>query len=223
MGAAARTRRRSSKATSSGPLTNLNHSFADGKPPGTVDVIVTAGAQPSVISGVALREGAMSSGSTGGYNSHAVLPHSMAITASISVTVTVGSLDSAANNRAVGPGVFSPDGSSGIYVRFASASSTASLISWNGTTETTRASLGSQVANTGDTITLTGTLSGGVWTWTATKNIGSGGTPIAGLTWPDSGHAVDLPGFKPGVAFRHQYSGSNFYSRGVTNITAAAA
>lgn len=220
MGAAARTRRRSSKAASSGPLTSLNYSFADGKPPGTVDVIVTAGAQPSVISGVALREGAMSSGSSGGYNSHAVLPHSMAITASISVTVTVGSLDSAANNRAVGPGVFSPDGSSGIYVRFASASSTASLITWNGTTESTRASLGSQVANTGDTITLTGTLSGGVWTWKVKKNSGS---DIAGLTWPDSGHAVDLPGSKPGVAFRHQYSGSNFYSRGVTNITAAAA
>lgn len=220
MGAAARTRRRSSKATSSGPLTNLNHSFADGKPPGTVDVIVTAGARPSVISGVALREGAMSSGSTGGYNSHAVLPHSMAITASISVTVTVGSLDSAANNRAVGPGVFSPDGSSGIYVRFASASSTASLITWNGTAETTRASLGSQVANTGDTITLTGTLSGGVWTWKVKKN---GGADIGSLTWADSGHAVDLPGSKPGVAFRHQYSGSNFYSRGVTNITAAAA
>lgn len=219
MGAAARTRRRSSKAGSSGPLTNLNHSFADGKPPGTVDVIVTAGAQPSVISGVALREGAMSSGS-GGYNSHAVMPYSMAITATISVTVTVGSLDAAANNRAVGPGIFSSDGSSGIYVRFASASSTASLITWNGTAETTRTSLGSQVANTGDTITLTGTLSGGVWTWTVKKN---GGADIGSLTWADSGHAIDLPGSKVGVAFRHQYSGSNFYSRGVTNIAAAAA
>lgn len=144
----------------------------------------------------------------------------MAITASISVTVTVGSLDSAANNRAVGPGIFSPDGSSGIYVRFASASSTASLITWNGTVETTRTSLGSQVANTGDTITLTGTLSGGVWTWTVKKN---GGADIGSLTWADSGHAIDLPGSKVGVAFRHQYSGSNFYSRGVTNITAAAA
>ncbi|MDZ7886549.1 MAG: hypothetical protein U5N53_28255 [Mycobacterium sp.] len=67
---------------------------------------------------------------------------------------------------------------------------------------------------------MTGTLSAGVWTWTVQKN---GGADIAALTWADSGHAIDLPGVKPGVAFRTQRSGSNFYSRGVTNITAAAA
>ena len=217
---AARRAASSASRRNSAPLTSLAYSFADGKPAGMVDVIVTAGAQPTVISGVALREGAMSSGASGGYNSHAVMPSLMAITTTISITVTVGSLDSAANNRAVGPGIFSADGMSGIYVRFASSSSTASLITWNGTAETTRKSLGSQAANTGDTITLTGTLSGGVWTWTVKKNSGA---DIGSLTWADSGHAIDLPGYKPGIAFRHQYSGSNYYSRGVTNIVATAA
>lgn len=217
---AARRAASSASRRNSAPLTSLAYSFADGKPAGMVDVIVTAGAQPSVISGVALREGAMSSGASGGYNSHAVLPSLMAITTTISITVTVGSLDSAANNRAVGPGIFSTDGMSGIYVRLASSSSTASLITWNGTAETTRTSLGSQSANTGDTITLTGTLSGGVWTWTVKKNSGA---DIGSLTWADSGHAIDLPGYKPGIAFRHQYSGGNYYSRGVTNIVATAA
>lgn len=135
-------------------------------------------------------------------------------------SVTVGSLNVAANNRAVGPGIFSASGNSGIYLRFASSSSTAALLSWNGSTESTRTSLGSQSATPGDTITLTGTLSGGVWTWTAKKNSGS---PIASLTWEDSGHLVDLPGLKPSIAFRTQRSGSNFYSRGVTAITATAA
>lgn len=220
MAVAARTRRRSqSKSGSSGPIANLNYSFSSGKPPGMVDVATTAGAGiPTIISGVCLREGSKSGGS-GGYNLHAVMPDSMAITTTISVTVTVGNLDVSANNRAVGPGIFSSDGSKGIYLRFASQSSTAQLITWDAGVSAAKTS-STQVANTGDTITLTGTLAGGVWTWTAKKN---GGADIAALTWVDSAHEIDLPGFKPGIAFRQQYSGSNFYSRGVSNITATAA
>lgn len=202
------------------PVSAMSHSFADGKPT-MVDVAITAGAPiPSVlIGGNTLREGTLASGS-GGYNSIAVMPTVMDVTTTISVTVTVGALDAAANNRAVGAGVFSADGSEGVYIRFASASGTATLNRWTGGTETQCTSAGSQLANTGDTLTLTGTLSAGEWTWTVKKN---GGSDIAALTWADSGHAIDLPGPNPGIAFRTQRSGSNFYSRGVTAIAATAA
>lgn len=208
------------KVVVGGGTTSLNYSFSSGRPGGMVDVQTTAanGTTPTVIiNGTTLREGSLLSGS-GGYNLHSVMPDVMSITNSIAVSVTVGALDSAANNRAVGPGVFSADGSKGVYLRFASASSTASLITWNGTAETTQKT-STQTANSGTVIWLTGTLSAGTWSWTVKLNAGS---DIAALTWADSGHVVDLPGYQPGIAFRTQRSGSNFYSRGVTTITAAS-
>ena len=207
-----------SSASQAAALTALNYSFADGKPGGMVDVAVTAGAGISQVVSSTLQE-SNSTAVNGGYNSVAVMPDSMAVTTTISVTVTVGSLSVTANNRAVGPGVFSADGTKGVYFRFASQSSTAVLCSWSGGTESTQKSLASQVASAGDTLTLTGTLSGGAWTWTCKKN---GGADIVGLTWADSSHVIDLPGVKPGVAFRHQYSSSQYGSRGVTNIAATA-
>jgi len=209
-----------SRVVGGGGTTSLDYYFTSGKPGGMVDVEVTpsTGTTPTVIvDSTTLREGAMTSGS-GGYNLHAVMPTDMTIATSISVTVTVGSYSSDANNRAVGPGVFSSDGSSGVYVRFASFSSSCVLYTWDGSSETSRAT-SSQRATAGDTATLTGTLSSGTWTWTVKKN---GGDDIAALTWADSGHVIDLPGSHPGIAFRTQRSGSNFYSRGVTRIVAAS-
>lgn len=205
-------------ATSVAALANLNYSFSSGKPGGMVDVALTAGAGPTVVTSNTLREG-NSTASNGGYNSVAIMPDSMAIATSISITVTVGSLSVVANNRSVGPGIFSADGSRGIYLRFASQSATATLNTWVSGTGETPQKTSTQVATAGDTLTLTGTLSGGVWTWTVKKN----GTDIPAFTWSDSAHVIDLPGVKPGIAFRHQYAAGQAPSRGVTNITATAA
>lgn len=201
---------------SGGGLATLSYPSFPTKP-GGLDVLQTAGAGAATVASNTLTEG-NSSTSTGGYNSAFVFPEDMAITTTISVTVTVGALGVAANNRAVGPGVFSADGTKGVFVRFASASSTASLITWLAGAETSRTT-STQVANTGDTVTLTGTLSGGVWTWTVKKN---GGADIAALTWADSSHLADLPGTRPAAAFRHQFSASQFPSRGISALTAAA-
>lgn len=186
------------------------------KPPGIVDVLMTAGAGASIVTSSTFVEGT-SSNSNGGYNSALVMPEQMA-SSIFSVTVTVGALGTAANNRAVGPGIFSADGTVGVFARLASLSSTATLNTWSGGTETARSTLGSQRANTGDTITLTVEVSGGVATWTVTKN---GSALGSGLSWTDSSHLIDLPGNHPAIAFRHQYSASHFISRGVTTISAA--
>ena len=188
------------------------------KPAGTVDLLITPGAGPSRVVSNTLQE-SNSTAVNGGYNCAAILPDLMAIATSVSVTITVGSLSVAANNRSVGPGVFAADGSKGIYLRFASQSSTAVLIAWNGTSETQLKS-STQVASPGDTVTLTGTLSAGIWTWTVKKN---GGADIAAFTWSDTAHTIDLPGMKPGIAFRHQYASAQASSRGVSALSATAA
>lgn len=202
-----------------GPITSLDYLFSAGKPAGIVDVSSVGTVLPTtIISSTTIREGGMTGGS-GGSNSHAVMPETFGITTSISVSVTVGSLDSAANNRAVGPGVFSSDGTKGVYIRFCAASGTCALYSYQSGTETLQKTA-TNVANSGTVITLTATLSGGVWTWTVKKD---GGADIAAYTWADSAHVIDLPGSKIGMAFRTQRSGSNYYSRGITRIQATAA
>lgn len=199
-----------------GGATTVSYPSFPTKPVGSVDVLITAGAGAAVVSANTLVEG-NSATSTAGYNSAVVLPDVMA-SSLFSVTVTVGGLGSASNNRAVGPGAFSADGSVGVYARLAAQSSTATINSWVGGVETPRASVSSQLANTGDTLTLTPTVTAGVVKWTVTKN----GAPIgAGLFWEDTAHAVDLPGAHPGVAFRHQYSAGQLGSRGVSALSAA--
>lgn len=220
MSIASRMMRRAAVAASrivggGGGATSVSYASFPTKPAGIVDVAVTAGAGASTVSSNTLVEG-NSAASTAGYNSVAVLPDVMA-SSLFAVTVTVGALSVAANNRGVGPGASSADGSVCVYARLASQSTTAAIFTCIGGVETQRASVASQLANTGDTITLTPTVTGGVVTWTATKN----GAPIgAGLSWEDSGHVVDLPGPHPAVAFRHQYSGGQFTSRGVSALSA---
>lgn len=199
------------------PASSVSYPSFSSRPTGSVDVAQTAGAGAAIISGATLQEGS-STASNGGYNSLFVLPDVLSITATVSITVTVGALSVVANNRAVGCGIASADGSKAVYIRFASQSSTASINSWAGGTETSRGT-STQLATAGDTLTLTGTLSAGVWTWTVKKN---GGADIAALTWADSTHAIDLPGYKPAIAFRHQYASGQAPSRGVAALSATA-
>lgn len=202
-----------------GGLGSTSYASFPTKPTGSIDVLQTSGAGAAVVSGTTLTEG-NSITTSGSYNSALVLPDVMNANTTISVTITVGALSSAANNRQVGAGVFSADGTKGVYVRFASQSANAILAIWSGGAETQETSLASQVATAGDTLTLTGTLSGGVWTWTVSKN---GGAAISGLTWADSAHVMDLPGNHPAMMFRHNYSGGQFPSRGVSALSATAA
>lgn len=206
------------RPTSAGPVTSVAYSSFPSIPSGSVNVAMTAGAGNAIISGTTMQEGNSATSGTN-YDSALVLPDALAITTTVSVTVTVGALSVAANNRFVGAAIFSADGSKGIYVRFASKSGTASLQTFqSGTSSVQKTS--TQVATAGDTITLTGTLSAGVWTWTVKKNSGA---DIAALTFTDSSHVIDLPGNHPAIYFRHVYSGGQFPSRGVSALSAVAA
>jgi hypothetical protein len=179
---------------------------------------MTPGAGAVIVSGTTLQEGNSSTGS-GGYDSALVLPDVMAVTTTISVTVTIGSLGVSSNVRGNGGGVFSADGTKGVYLFIPSASGNCRVHSFASGTVTNR-TVSTQVGVPGDTVTLTGTLSAGVWTWTVKKN---GGADIAALTWADSGHAIDLPGPRVAPIFRHQYASGQLASRGVAALSATAA
>lgn len=206
------------RPTSAGPVTSVAYSSFPSVPSGSVNVLMTAGAGNAIISGTTMQEGNSSTGATS-YDSSLVLPDVMAVTTTISVTITVGALSVVANNRFVGAAIFSADGSKGIYVRFPSQSGTASLQTWQSGASTSQKT-STQVATTGDTITITGTLSAGVWTWTVKKN---GGADITALTFADTTHIIDLPGAHPTCYFRHVYSGGQFPSRGISALSASAA
>lgn len=210
-------------AAPSGPsgVTSVAYPSFTVVPAGALNVLQTANAGNAIVSGTTLQEGNNAGTTTGGYNSVLVLPDTMAITTSVSVTVTVGARSTAANNRAVGGGLFSADGTKGVYIRFPGASGTATLCTWSGGVEA-QPKTSTQTGTAGDTLTLTGTLgavTAGVWTWTVSKN---GGAAIAALSWDDASHVVDLPGNRPAAAFRHQYSGGQFPSRGVAALSATS-
>lgn len=209
-----------SRVTSS-PVGSGSYPSFPSVPAGSLNVAQTVGAGNAQTVSNTLQEG-NSSTTNGGYNSILVLPDTMSVTTSVTVTVTVGALSVVANNRGVGPGIFSADGTKGIYVRINSQSSTAALCYWSGGVET-QPKTSTQVATAGDTITITGTygsVTAGCWTWTVKKN---GGTDIAAFTWTDSANLIDLPGVKPAVAFRHQYAAGQAPSRGVAALSFAAA
>lgn len=209
------------RPTSAGPVTSVAYPSFPSIPSGSVNAIMTSGAGNAIVSGTTLQEG-NSSNATTNFDSALVLPDVLAITTTVSVTVTVGALSVAANNRFVGAALFTADGTKGIYVRFPSQSGTASLQTFqSGTSSSQKTS--TQVAVPGDTITLTGTLgavTAGVWTWTVKKN---GGSNIAALQFDDSAHVIDLPGAHPAPYFRHVFSGGQFPSRGVAALSATAA
>lgn len=199
------------------PVTTVTYASFASKPSGSLDVAMTTGAGTVSVSGTTLIEG-NSITSTSGYDSALVLPDVMAVTTTISVTATIGALGVSSNVRGNGCGVFSADGTKGVYIFVPSASGNCRVHSYAAGTVTNR-TLSTQVCAPGDTITITGTLSSGTWTWTVKKN---GGADIAALTWADTGHAMDLPGARVGPIFRHQYSGSQLISRGVAALSATA-
>lgn len=199
-------------------VTTLSYPSFPSIPVGSLDVAMTVGAGATGVSGTTLLEG-NSITTSAGYDSALVLPDVMAVTTTISVTVTIGALGVASNVRGNGGGVFAADGTKGVYVFIPSASGNCRVHSFASGTVSNR-TLSTQVGVPGDTVTLTGTLAAGVWTWTVKKN---GGADISALTWADSGHLIDLPGPRVAPIFRHQYSGSQLTSRGVAALSATAA
>lgn len=185
-------------------------------PTGTVGVALTSGAGVTpTISSSAIREGA-SSTSNNDYYSAAVMPVNMG-TNFFSCTVT--NADQATSSRGNGPGCFKSDGTIGVFAMFCGNTSTATIWSWVGGVLTLQATCSTNVYSTvgGDLLGLVPSVTGGVVTWTATKN----GTAIP-LTWTDSSHVVDLPGNNPAVAFKHQVvSGFPYYGPGASALTAA--
>lgn len=195
--------------------TSISYPSFPSVPVGTLNVPMTVGAGNVLVSGTTLQEGARASGSSTQLDSAAVLPDVMA-TNKFSVTVTVGALSSAATNRAVGAGCFSADGTKGVYITCAAQSASVQIRSYVGGTITAQGTAAAITANSAATITLQPSVSGGVVTWTVLIN----GVATA-CTWTDSSHVVDLPGTHPAACFRHNYSGGNFPSRGISALSAA--
>ena len=179
-------------------------------PTGTVDVALTSGAGVARIQSNTLQE----SNSSSGYQySAAVLPDAMA-TDLFSVEATAGAL-SGGVARAVGPGVFSADGSNGVMAFIPATSSSATIHSRIGGTFTQRASLSGLYATAGQAIKLLPSVSAGLVTWTVYIN-----GVATGLSWVDSGHLVDLPGRHPAAVFKHYGTSGQYFSLGVAALTA---
>ncbi len=192
----------------------MTYSSFPSVPSGTINVALNSGAGSAQASSNTLQE-ANCTASNATYRSAAVLPESMA-TDLFWVEVTVGALSAAAGDRNTGAGAFSADGTVGVVTLWPASSNTATIYSWKSGTLTQQASLGSQAANTGAKIRLVPSVSAGVVTWTAWLD----GVPTA-LTWPDTGHLIDLPGRHPAAGFRRAYNFGQYPSRGISALTAA--
>lgn len=193
----------------------LNYTFT-ALPTGLVDVAITAGAGVAAINSNAIRETARSSGS-GYFYSAALMPVDMGTELFV---VTVTNAAQSSSQRGVGAGVFSADGTKGVFCIFKGNTSGPELNTWVGGVMTTQATVsGVYSTSSSDQLALEPSVDvDGVVTWTVTKN---GGAVGAGLSWTDDGHLIDLPGKRAATCFKHQYSGGEFYSPGISALTAS--
>lgn len=205
-------RRGAIAASGASPKKTINYTFT-AKPAGTLDVALDANAGASAINSNALREGANSGTAGQYYLSAAVMPDVMSTLYSTTVTNAAQST----SQRGMGPGCFSSDGTKGVFAILKGNTGAAAIYSWTGGVYVSQATLGGLYStSSSDQIAIVPSVAAGVVTWTVVKN----GTPTS-LSWPDSGHVVDLPGTHPAACFLHQYSGGQFYSPGISALAAA--
>ena len=176
------------------------------------DVAFTSGAGATQITSSSLRE---SNGTTASssYSSY-VFPEVMHTPL---FTVTAGNAALAsASSRAIGAGMFSGDGTKGVFFLMAGNTTPLRIYSWTGGTLTIQGTTSNQfTSSSSDLLKLQPSMSAGVVTWNVFKN-----GVQQNANWTDSSHVVDLPGRRFGPCFRHEYSGGHFPSPGVKSMAA---
>lgn len=144
----------------------------------------------------------------------------MVFPASLATNITKISFTNAftvTSDRGNGTGLFSANGTRGVFFIICGNTSAATIHTWDGTSRVQRASLaGLYSTSASDVIDMRNTISGGIVTWTVYKN-----NSATSLTWTDSSNLFDIPGRYPAATFKHTYSGGHFKSPGIKRVTAA--
>lgn len=180
-------------------------------PSGLVDIKSPSGSGATTVNSGALRE-AGSSASNGTYFTIGILPDSMP-TNKFSTEVTLKGASS--SDRGVGGGASNAAGTAMVFCVL-SGTVNGEIFTIIGTTRTSRASFNIKATAAGDVVTMVPTVDGsGIVTWTAWKN-----GVATGLTWTDTAGLVGLPGNRPVIVFRHAYASAQYYSPGISAITA---
>lgn len=131
-------------------------------------------------------------------------------------SVTAGNAALSTTSRGIGAGMFSDDGTKGVFFIIAGNTTSLRIYSWIGGTATVQGTTSNQFStSSSDLIRLQPSMSGGVVTWNIYKN----GT-LQTATWTDSSHVIDLPGRRFGGCFRHEYSSGQFPSPGIKSMAA---
>ena len=182
-------------------------------PSGLFNIKSPSGSGSTALNGTTLRE-AGSTASNGTYYTVGVLPDKFE---GAFFSVEVSAAANASTDRGIGGGCSNDDGTAIVFFTICGQGGvTANIQTIIGTTRTSRATFNIQSTLATDLLKLVPTIDGsGVVTWTMHKN----GT-ATGLTWTDTGHAIDLPGKHPAIAFRHVYNGGQFYSPGIDSMVA---
>ena len=180
-------------------------------PSGLVDIKSPSGSGATTVNSGALREAA-SSASNGTYFTIGILPDVMPTT-KFSTEVTLAA--ASGSNRGVGGGASNVAGTAMVFCVL-SGTVNGEIFTIIGTTRTSRASFNIKATAAGDVVTMVPTVDGsGIVTWTAWKN-----GVATGLTWTDTAGLVGLPGNRPVIVFHHAYVGAQYYSPGISAITA---
>lgn len=176
------------------------------------NVAVTTGAGTVTAISNNLREG-NSITSNGTYISAYVFPEVMHTPL---FTVTAGNAALSTTDRGIGGGMFSDDGSKGVFVIIAGNTAPCRIYSWSGGVATVQGTTSNQFStSSSDLIRLQPSMSAGVVTWNVFRNA----TQLT-CNWTDSSHIMDLPGRRFGAVFRRIYSSGHFPSPGIKSMAA---
>ncbi len=178
------------------------------------DVIITPNAGPAQVVSNILRESNNTGTTTQAYFSAFVFPEVMHTPL---FSITAGNAALSTTDRGIGAGMFSADGTKGVFFIIAGNTTPLRIYSWTGGTATVQGTTSNQFStSSSDLIRLQPSMSGsGVVTWNIYKN----GT-LQTATWTDSSHVIDLPGRRFGACFRHAYSNGQFASPGIKSMAA---
>jgi hypothetical protein len=131
-------------------------------------------------------------------------------------TATAGNALLQVSSRGIGTGMFSDDGTKGVFFIIAGNTTPCRIFSWDGGVLTVRGTTSSQFStSSSDLLRLQPSISAGVVTWNVFRNA----TQLT-CNWTDSTHIMDLPGRRFAACFRHEYSGGHFAAPGIKSMAA---
>lgn len=131
-------------------------------------------------------------------------------------TITAGNAALSTTDRGIGAGMFSDDGTKGVFFIICGNGTPCRIYSWTGGVATIQGTTSNQFStSSSDLIRLQPSMSAGVVTWNVYRN-----ATLLGCNWTDSTHIMDLPGRRFGAVFRRLYSNGQFPSPGVKSMAA---